>query len=646
MLSRRNFLKTTLTTLALPLAANAQPPAGKRRVIILGFDGVEPTIVDAMLAAGELPNLAKLRDAGCYDRLGSTCPPQSPTAWSSFATCTNPGNHGIYDFLRRSPQNYMPGLGFGMMSKAELKPDGTVAKPAKYVNFRKGKPFWRAANEQGARCKLFTVPYASPPDDLTESLMLCGLDIPDIRGTQSCFFAFSDLYATQESVPGGMKIPLSTTSDTTDVALPAFQHNKTAVTAPVKFTVDRQAHTITIQSPSKTLTLKQGGWAEWVEWKFEVSPKYAVQAISRFNLIEAGEHVRLYMTCLQMHPKAPLVPISMPGHYAGRLADKYGLFKTIGWAYDTKAIQQDVISEDVFLEDEAYSTEWNRRLLVDELKLGGFDLLVGGWTATDRTAHLFWRFRDPKHSLYTPEGAKKYGRQIEQSYMEMDKTIGEVLPLLRPDDLLIVMSDHGFKSFRRAFSLNTWLVRNGYLAVKNQSDPAAAATDEKYLMGYDWPRTKAYGLGLGSLYLNIEGREGGGTVKPKDVPALLEEIKQKLLAVTDPATGEKVFSAIYTQPEVYTGLSQLDAPDIQLGYADGYQTSKASAAGAASKDVFSPNDDKWSAEHGSADYATTPGVIFSNMKLAKGAITDLGVTALAYLGLQAPIEYEGKSLLQ
>lgn len=645
MLSRRNFLKTTLTTLALPLVANAQAADGKRRVIILGFDGVEPMIVDAMLAAGELPNLAKLREAGCYDRLGSACPPQSPTAWSSFATCTNPGNHGIYDFLRRSPQNYMPGLGFGVMSKAELNPDGTVAKPAKYVNFRKGKPFWRAANEQGARCKLLTVPYASPPDDLTESLMLCGLDVPDIRGTQSWFFAFSDLYPAQESVGGGMKIPLSTTSDTTEVVLPAFQQNKTTVTAPITFTVDRQAHTITIRTPSKTLTLKQGDWSEWVEWKFDVTPKYAVQAISRFNLMEAGEHVRVYMTCLQMHPKAPLVPISMPGHYAGRLADKYGLFKTVGWAYDTKAIQRDVITDDMFLEDEAYSVEWNRRLLVDELELGGFDLLVGGWTATDRVAHLFWRFRDPKHPLYTPEGAKKYGRQIEHSYIEMDKTVGEVLPLLRPEDLLIVMSDHGFKSFRMGFSLNTWLVRNGYLAVKNEFDPAAAATGEEYLMGFDWSRSKAYGLGLGSLYLNMEGREGGGIVTVQDAPALLEEIKRKLLEVTDPATGERVFSAVYTQPEVYTGVSQFDAPDIQLGYNDGYQTSKASAGGSAPKDVFSPNDDKWSGDHGSADYAITPGILFSNKKLGKGTLTDLGVTALSYLGLQAPIEYEGKSLL-
>jgi predicted AlkP superfamily phosphohydrolase/phosphomutase len=645
MLSRRNFLKTTLAaTLAAPCAATAQTTP-KRRVIILGFDGVEPTIVDAMLSAGELPNLAKLRDSGCYDRLGSACPPQSPTAWSSFATCTNPGNHGIYDFIRRSPKNYMPGLGFGMMSKAELNTDGTVAKPAAYASFRKGKPFWRAANEQGARCKLLTIPYASPPDDLTNSLMLCGLDIPDIRGTQSSFFAFSDLYTAEESVPGGMKIPLSATADTTELLLPAFKHKDAAVTAPVKFTVDRQAHTLAIQTPSKTIALKQGDWSEWVEWKFDVTPRYSVQAISRFNLIEAGEHVRLYMTCLQMHPRAPLVPISTPGGYAATLADKYGLFKTIGWAYDTKAIQQDIVSDNLFLQDEAESVEWNRRLLIDELKLGGFDLLIGGWTATDRTAHLFWRFRDPKHPLYTPEGAKKYGRQIELAYIEMDKTVGEVLPLLEPDDLLIVMSDHGFKSFRTAFSLNTWLVRNGYLAVKDQNDPATAATDEKYLMGFDWPRTKAYGLGLGSLYLNIQGREGSGTVKPQDAPALLEEIKQKLLAVTDPATGEKVFNAIYTQPEVYTGISQDNAPDIQLGYNDGYQTSKASAGGAAPKDVFAPNDDKWSAEHGSADYAITPGIIFSNKRLANGDLTDLGVTTLAYLGLQTPPEYEGKSLL-
>jgi len=645
MLSRRNFLKTTITTLAVPFGARAEAAGEGRRVIILGFDGVEPSIVDAMLAAGELPNLAKLRDSGCYERLGSSCPPQSPTAWSSFATCTTPGNHGIYDFLRRTPANYMPGLGFGAMTKPKLNADGSVAQPARYENFRKGKPFWKAANEQGARCKMFNVPYASPPDDLEDSVALCGLDVPDIRGTQSIFFAFSDLYAEEESVPGGVKLPIGPGADTAEVQLPAFRQDKETITAPVKLAIDRQAHTVTVETPSKTVTVEQGGWSDWVEWKFDATPKFAVHAVSRFCLLEAGEHVRLYMTCLQMHPRHPLVRISTPPDYAAELAERYGLFKTIGWAYDTKALERDALSEDAFIQDETDSVNWNRALMLDELDRGGFELMMAGWTSTDRTAHMFWRFRDPKHPLYTAEGAKKYGRQIEHSYAEMDGIVGEVMKRLKPGDLLMVMSDHGFKSFRTAFSLNTWLARNGYLAVKNQFDPATAATDQQFLFGIDWARTKAYGLGLGSLYINMQGREGQGTVAQADAPALIEEIKQKLLAVTDPDSGEKIFNAVYTKSEVYSGASQDGAPDIQLGYADGYQTAKPSAAGSVPKDVFSPNDDKWSAEHAAADYAITPGILFSNQKLKKGEITDLGVTAMAYLNLEVPPEYQGKNLI-
>jgi len=115
---------------AAPAPAPAPTAAG--RVVILGFDGVEPTIVDAMLAAGQLPNLAKLRDQGGYQRLASSNPPQSPTAWSSFATGKLPGNHGVYDFVRRTPESYKPGLGFGTLKQPELAPDGALAKPASF----------------------------------------------------------------------------------------------------------------------------------------------------------------------------------------------------------------------------------------------------------------------------------------------------------------------------------------------------------------------------------------------------------------------------------------------------------------------------------------------------------------------------------
>jgi len=610
------------------------------RVIILGFDAVEPSIVDAMLTAGELPNLAKLRDQGTYQRLASSNPPQSPTAWSSFATCLRPGNHGIYDFLRRDPSTYFPGLGFGVTKHPELTADGAVAKPAHYEGYRKGETLWAAANRHGARCKLLIVPYAYPIEPLKNSSVLAGLEVPDLRGTQSTFFAFSERFTEQENVAGGVRLPLEFEGDTATVNVPGVRHPKTRrfVEAPLEVTVNRPAHTVTVDVQGETANLAQGAWSDWLEWDFEVTPKFTIKAISRIHVLEAGDTVRLYMTCLQIHPRQPYLPISEPGEYAAELADRYGLYRTVGWAYDTKAMQKDEMTEDLFLEDVRQRMTWNETLMIDELELGQFDLLIAGWTGTDRVSHMFWRFRDPQHPLYTKEGAEKYGRAVEETYMKMDEIIGEAMTRLKPNDLLMIMSDHGFHGFRKGFSANTWLVRNGYRDT--------AYTDKKYLQAYDWSKTKAYALGLGSIFLNLEGRERDGTVTPEEAPALLQELKDKLLTVVDPDTGAKVLRNAYLQSEVYTGAAEADAPDIQLGYADGYQTAKPSAAGAAPKDLIIVNDDKWSGDHAASDVDITSGVFFANKPTAKdAAIIDLGVTALEYLGLPVPETFEGRALL-
>jgi len=410
--------------------------------------------------------------------------------------------------------------------------------------------------------------------------------------------------------------------------------------------VDRQAHTATIEVQQNSLQVKAGAWSDWLEWTFQVTPNYAVRAISRFWPIEIGDSVRLYMTCLQVHPKAPMLRISTPPEYAGQLTDKYGLHKTVGWAYDTKALQQDVLPDEAYISDELDSMDWQARLMLDELTEGNFDLLIAGWTATDRAGHMYWRFRDTKHSKYDAEAAKKYGHTLEDTYIKMDKIVGQTLEKLAPNDLLIVMSDHGLKSFRRQFSVNTWLARNGYLTLKNQTDPATAATDEKFLQAFDWSKTKAYSIGFGSVFLNLQGREGQGIVTPEEAPALLAELRDKLLAVTDPESGEKIFTAVQLQAELFHGDALADAPDIGLGYADGYQTDKQSAAGAAPKEMFSNNDDKWSAEHAAVAAAEAPGILFSNQKLnANPAIVDLGPTALSYLDIPVPAAYEGRNLL-
>lgn len=629
---------------ALACAAAA---VAEGRVVILGFDGADPDIAKTMLDQGELPNLAKLRDAGTFAPLGSSNPPQSPTAWSSFATCKGPLNHGIYDFLKRTPASYMPGVGFGHAEGPKLKPDGSLETAPRYISNRKGDSFWKVASDAGKKVKALVVPFAYPAEDLgQECRQLCGLDVPDIRGTQSTYFALAEDFKAEEAVAGGVRLPLVFTGDTATVQLPGLRQpgTKDFVRVPLTLKVDRAAKTVTITLDKQTATLKEGEWSNWVEWTFALSPQYSVKAESRFQVMSAGDKVRLYMTCLQIHPKAPMLPISTPEKYAADLADHYGLFKTIGWEFDTKALQQGDMTEEMFLEDVRRTLAWTQQLTLDEIDAGNFDLLLAATTATDRVSHMFWAYRDPKHPLYTPELAKKYGHVVEDTYKAMDAFVGEVAKRLKPEDLLMVMSDHGFHSFRSEFSVNTWLAQNGYLAVKGQADPKTAFTEEKYLQGFDWTKTKAYGLGLGMIFLNLQGREGQGIVAPAEAAALTEEIKTKLLAVTDPATGDKVFSAVYTNiaPK---GDAVADAPDIQLGYAEGYQTNKASAAGAAPKELFSPNKDKWSGEHASSDMAITPGILFANQKLnGQPGIMDLGVTALKRLGVSVPPTFEGKPL--
>ena len=646
---------------ATPVLTSSAPmgTAAAKRVVILGFDGVDPGIVKEMFAKGELSNLNAIANAGTFVPLHTSIPPQSPAAWNSFSTCKQTGGHGVYDFIRRDPKNYLPMPGYGEDDHAILAADGSVATPAHSVNYRKGEPFWVTADKQGVETKILSMPFAYPADDLQHGCMLSGLGVPDIRCTQSTFFAFSTDYDKATIVPGGKKRPLKFEGDIARVTVEGAYDSRLRggkgdyMDVPLEIKADREAHTATISMQDHAVEVSEGNWTPWQEWTFEVSPKFSVQAISRFHLLECGKEVRLYMTCMQFHPRAPYMAFSSPAFYSADLADRYGLYKTIGWFYDTHALRRNVLPEEVFLGDVKNSMAWRATLTKDEMDRGNFNLMVAAWTGTDRVSHCFWHYRDPKHPLYTPEGAAKYGSAIEDTYRIMDGIVGDIVPKLTGDDLLMILSDHGFHSFRRGFNVNTWLVRNGYMTLTGQDDPATAFTDDKYFRGQidgkaafvvDWNRTKAYSIGLGAIFLNLKGREGQGIVDLRDKDALIEEIRTKLLALVDPKTGDKVFNKLYPG-SVFKGGAAADAPDIQLGYAEGYQTAKASAAGAAPKEMFEDNDDKWSGEHASSDTESTPGIFFCNRKvLDDPAIVDLGPTALAYLGLTIPTDYDGKAL--
>ena len=180
------------------------------------------------------------------------------------------------------------------------------------------------ADAQGARCKALVVPFAYPVDEMNDGCMLCGLDVRDLRGTTSTYFAMTDAIDAPEDVAGGKRLPLKFVGDTATVAVPGIQHPKTReyVEVPVKVVANRADRAVRLEVQDQSVTLAENTWSDWFEWTFAVTPKFSVRAISRVHVLEVGEQVRLYMTCLQYHPRAPYVPISHPGEYSAELVEQ------------------------------------------------------------------------------------------------------------------------------------------------------------------------------------------------------------------------------------------------------------------------------------------------------------------------------------
>ncbi len=178
----------------------------------------------------------------------------------------------------------------------------------------------------------------------------------------------------------------------------------------------------------------------------------------------------------------------------------------------------------------------------------------------DRLQHMFWRFREPEHPANSGEPVSAYARVIEEHYRRCDEIVGKAYEHVDNDTLFIVLSDHGFNSFRRGVHLNAWLHVSGFLGLKRGVEPGDAAGD--FLKGVDWDSTQAYALGLGSIYLNVKGREAAGTVAPNDAPALARTIAERLAGFVDPGTGRVTIRGAVTRDEVNSGPYAAESPDF------------------------------------------------------------------------------------
>jgi len=219
---------------------------------------------------------------------------------------------------------------------------------------------------------------------------------------------------------------------------------------------------------------------------------------------------------------------------------------------------------------------------------------------------------------------------IRAWYRKMDDILGSVMKRIDKDDMLIVLSDHGFDTFRRAAHINSWLRKNGYLELENNQ----AESGRELLLDIDWSHTKAYAIGFGAIYINQQGRERDGIVRPgRETELLKKEISMKLKEWRDEKYNQQVVSKVYSREEIFWGDYAGQTPDLYIGFNTGYRASWQTALGAAPKELIEDNLKKWSGSH-LFDPNLIPGIIFSNKQIMKDnpSIYDIAPTVLKITG--------------
>jgi len=667
-LDRREFLKkSTVAAAAFAAGFGVRPvyagrkktSAARKKVIVIGIDGMDPRLSERMMKAGRLPNFAKLAEKGGYHALGTSIPPQTPVAWCNFINGSGPASHGIFDFIHRNPEKQcapffsmaetVAGVGYWEVGDHKIQLDFWPFnhKPPATLLRRQGVPFWDYLDRAGIYSTFYNLPCNYPPSTSKYGHHRClsGMGTTDLLGGYGTYQHFAEDGPFRTKDEGGGKRSMLFFEDETAGARLVGPLNTFLIKpqpATVDFVVhrDKQAQAAVIEIQEQRIVLKQGQWSDWIKLDFELTmpsviPNKHISGICRFYLQEVAPNFRLYVSPLNTDPSDPALKITEPPEFTKEISARLGSFPTLGFQEAHKALSNKVFTDAEYAVQADYVLQERFRLL--EYALENYDdgLLFFYFSSTDLQAHMFWWDSDEKHPTRSAEDAKKYFNKIHKLYEKMDSVMGDILKRYGDKATIIVMSDHGFANFKRQFNVNSWLRENGYL------HPADSTS---ILRDVDWSRTRAYGLGINGLYLNLKGREKYGIVEPgQQREELLKELVSRLEAVRD-HNGRRVIRKAHRADRAYSGPATALAPDLIIGYYRDYRASWATCLGDMTEQILLDNDSAWSADH-CADVSEVPGVLFSNRPISASvpSLVDLAPSILTEFGLKVPSSMEGKN---
>ena len=385
-----------------------------KKVIIIGIDGMDPRLTASMMREGLLPNFTKMSSSGGFSDLATSCPPQSPVAWSNFINGAGPGSHGIFDFIHRHPHEQctpfysaaetLPGQGGWDVGEHRLQLDfwPFLHKPSETVLRRQGTPFWDYLDAAGIPSTFYDIPANYPPSPSKHGHHRCisGMGTPDLLGEYGVYQYFGEdgpMRMTTEG--GGRRSKLRFIGDTAKCQLIGPKNSLLKTPTPIKidFQVhrDKNANAIVIEIQGRKILLKPEQWSHWTKLDFPVTgpsfvPTAHVSGICRFYLINGNPNYRLYVSPINIDPSAPAVRMSEPAQFVQDVSQELGLFYTTGFQEDHKARTNGIFDDDQYLRQAGYVLE--ERLALLEYAIHNYDdgLLFFYFSSSDLQSHMFW----------------------------------------------------------------------------------------------------------------------------------------------------------------------------------------------------------------------------------------------------------------
>ncbi len=370
-------------------AERTAPAASKqyKKVLVLGMDGLDPNLLEEMMAGGQLPGFRRLKEIGSFSRLQTTTPPESPVAWLAAATGCNPGRYGVYDFIHRRPADYTPDLAILKRGRQRAFGGGGSA----YVPVTDQPAFWNILAEQGRRATVIRWPITFPPLDI-HGRMLSGLGTPDVTGALGTYRFFTTGKVGPEDKAPERVIEVQWDNDqiSTELPGPKIVSFSGAKTSQLKMKIERadSKDPISVRiGKNDPLQLRVGAWSPWQSVSFPGGLSRSCPAMIRLYLTSIEPELNLYVSPLQIDPAHPACPITCPEEFSKELADIIGPYATLGMPEDGQAVQHGRIPLSAFLEMCDQITAEREAMLQHELARFEDGLLCVVFDTSDRIQH-------------------------------------------------------------------------------------------------------------------------------------------------------------------------------------------------------------------------------------------------------------------